>query len=223
MQSGFYETRSRYYLQSIWNPFFLPVGLCLSILIKLSSKGAVFYRSHRRGKDNLSIYCWKFRTMYQDAEQRLSTILEKDPALQKEWNTYYKLKRDPRVTCVGKFLRKTSLDEIPQFWNVLKGDLSLVGPRPVTDVEITKYFGNKAKKILSVRPGLTGIWQTSGRNLITFEERIKLEEHYIDKRSIILDLRIICKTIPMLFFPREPSSERRYCHRRCWLYRQPRL
>ncbi len=182
--------------------FFLPVGLCLAILIKLSSKGSILYRSHRRGKDNLSIYCWKFRTMYQDAEQRLSTILERDPALQKEWNTYYKLKKDPRVTCVGKFLRKTSLDEIPQFWNVLKGDLSLVGPRPVTDVEITKYFGNKAKKILSVRPGLTGIWQTSGRNLLTFEERIKLEEHYIDKRSIILDIRIICKTIPMLFFPK---------------------
>lgn len=181
---------------------FLPIGLCLAILVKISSKGSIFYRSHRRGKDNLSIYCWKFRTMYQDAEQRLATLLERDPSLEKEWNTYYKLKKDPRVTCVGKFLRKTSLDELPQFWNVLKGDLSLVGPRPVTDIEITKYFGSKAKKILSVRPGLTGIWQTSGRNLLTFEERIKLEEHYIDKRSIILDLRIICKTIPMLFFPK---------------------
>ena len=182
--------------------FFLPIGLCLAIFIKLSSKGPIFYKARRKGKDNLSIYCWKFRTMYQDAEKRLDEILKASPTLQKEWNTYYKLKKDPRVTWAGKLLRKTSLDELPQFWNVVKGDLSLVGPRPVTDVEIAKYFGSKAEKILSVRPGLTGIWQTSGRNLLTFEERVKLEEYYIDARSTILDLRIIFKTIPLLFFPK---------------------
>ena len=182
--------------------FFTPLGICLALLIKFSSKGAVFYKSYRRGKDTNAIYCWKFRTMHQDAEKRLDDILKKNPDLRKEWNTYYKLKHDPRVTWIGFFLRKTSLDELPQFWNVLKGDLSIVGPRPVTDDEIAKYFGPKASKILSVRPGLTGIWQTSGRNLLTFEERVRLEEHYVDIRSISLDLRIIFKTIPMIFFPK---------------------
>lgn len=180
--------------------FFLPLGIILMLLIKFSSKGDIFYKSHRKGKDNCSIYCWKFRTMYQDAEAKLATLLKQNPNLRKEWNTYYKLKQDPRITVVGKFLRKTSLDELPQFWNVLKGDLSIVGPRPVTEKELTKYFRLKAEKILSVRPGLTGIWQTSGRNLLTFKERVLLEEHYVDKRSITLDLRIIFKTIPMLFF-----------------------
>jgi undecaprenyl-phosphate galactose phosphotransferase len=182
--------------------FFLPLGVCLAILIKLSSKGPVLYKSHRKGKDNRAIYCWKFRTMYQDAEKRLGEILKESPALAREWHTYYKLRQDPRVTWIGQLLRKTSLDELPQFWNVLKGDLSVVGPRPVTDIEVAKYFGHKADKILSVRPGLTGIWQTSGRSLLTFEERVSLEEHYVDKRSIVLDLRIIFKTIPMLFFPK---------------------
>ncbi|HNA62790.1 MAG TPA: sugar transferase, partial [Rhabdochlamydiaceae bacterium] len=104
------------------------------------------------------------------------------------------------VSAVGKFLRKISLDELPQFWNVLKGDLSVVGPRPVTEEEVQKYYGERAAKILSVRPGLTGIWQTSGRNLLIFEERTKLEESYVDQQSLTLDLRIIFKTIPMIFF-----------------------
>ncbi len=181
---------------------FLPLSLLLVSFIKLSSRGPILYKSQRRGKDNRLIYCWKFRTMYQDADKKLEALLSCHPHLRHEWNTYYKLKSDPRVTGFGKFLRKTSLDELPQFWNVLKGDLSIVGPRPVTDDELAKYFGNKAEKILSVRPGLTGIWQTSGRNLLTFEERIRLEEHYVDKRSIILDLLIIFKTIPLLFFPK---------------------
>lgn len=181
---------------------FLPPSLLLALLIKLTSKGSILYKSQRRGKDNCLIYCWKFRTMYEDADQKLQLLLLCDPKLKSEWNTYYKLKSDPRVTALGKFLRKTSLDELPQFWNVLKGDLSIVGPRPVTDDELAKYFGDKAKKILSVRPGLTGIWQTSGRNLLTFEERIRLEEDYVDKRSIILDLVIIFKTIPLVFFPK---------------------
>jgi undecaprenyl-phosphate galactose phosphotransferase len=138
--------------------------------------------------------------MYPDADKKLQEILQQNPKLQEEWNTYFKLKDDPRVTSIGKFLRKTSLDEFPQFWNVFRGDLSVVGPRPVTEEEIKKYFGEKASKILSVRPGLTGIWQTSGRSLITFEERVQLEESYIDKQSLGLDLVIICKTIPAMFF-----------------------
>ena len=180
--------------------FFLPLGLALCLMIKLSSPGPVFYVSRRVGKKGCPIFCWKFRTMAIDAEQKLGELLKENPVLRQEWETYFKLKDDPRVSAVGKFLRKTSLDELPQFWNVLKGDLSVVGPRPVTEEEVQKYYGERAEKILSVRPGLTGIWQTSGRNLLTFEERTKLEESYVDHQSLALDLQIICKTIPMLFF-----------------------
>lgn len=178
---------------------FLPFGLIISALIKITSQGPIFYACKRVGKGGKEIYCWKFRTMCLNADQMLQEILAQDPVLRLEWETYYKLKDDPRINTIGQFLRKTSLDEFPQFWNVLKGDLSVVGPRPVTEEEIQKYFGNKAAKILSVRPGLTGIWQTSGRNLLTFEERVRLEESYIDRQSLGLDLRIICKTIPAIF------------------------
>ena len=179
---------------------FLPFGILISLLIKLSSPGPIFYQSQRVGKDGQVIGCWKFRTMCQNAEGKLKEILKQNPKLKKEWDTYFKLKDDPRINGIGKFLRKTSLDEFPQFWNVLRGDLSVVGPRPVTEIEVRKYFRDKARKILSVRPGLTGIWQTSGRNLLTFDQRIQLEEQYIDKQSLLLDLRIIFKTIPHMFF-----------------------
>ena len=179
--------------------FFLPFGIIFSLLIGLSSRGPIFYASYRVGKEGRPIRCWKFRTMCADAEQKLQQLLATNAKFKEEWDTYYKLKDDPRIFPVGRFLRKTSLDELPQFWNVLKGDLSVVGPRPVTAEEIEKYFGAKAEKILSVRPGLTGIWQTSGRSLLTFEERLRLEESYIDHQSLSLDLRIIAKTIPILF------------------------
>lgn len=180
--------------------FFLPIGAVIALLIKISSPGPIFYSSKRVGKNGLSIYCWKFRTMFEDADKKLLDLLKENPKLKQEWDTYFKLKEDPRISSLGKILRKTSLDELPQFFNVLKGDLSVVGPRPVTQEEIRKYFGPKASKILSVRPGLTGIWQTSGRSLLTFEERIRLEESYIDRQSLTLDLRIIFKTIPAMFF-----------------------
>lgn len=182
--------------------FFLPLGLIIALLIKGTSPGHIFYSCKRVGKDGQPIYCWKFRTMCQDADKKLQEILHQNPELKQEWDTYYKLKDDPRVSGIGKILRKASLDELPQFWNVLVGDLSVVGPRPVTEEEIQKYFGEKASKILSVRPGLTGIWQISGRSLLTFEERIRLEESYIEMQSLIFDLKIIFKTIPMIFISR---------------------
>jgi exopolysaccharide production protein ExoY len=180
--------------------FFLPFGIVIGLLIKISSPGPIFHKCRRVGKGGEPIDCWKFRTMVLNAPEKLKKILAQNPKLKKEWDTYYKLKNDPRIHPVGNFLRKTSLDEMPQFWNVLKGDLSVVGPRPVTEEEIQKYFREKAGKILSVRPGLTGIWQTSGRNLLTFDERIRLEEQYVDKQSLLLDLQIIFKTIPHIFF-----------------------
>jgi exopolysaccharide production protein ExoY len=131
--------------------------------------------------------------------------LKSDPKLQKEWNIYFKLKNDPRVTPFGKFLRKTSLDEFPQFWNVLKGELSVVGPRPYLPNElptIKKIAGPNVRKMLSVRPGLTGIWQTSGRSYLTFEQRVQLDLDYIGSRSFLFDLQLIAKTIPVLIFPK---------------------
>lgn len=180
--------------------FASPLYLLIALSIKCSSKGAIFYGSTRIGKSGKQFVCWKFRTMFEDAELRLKNILEHDPVLQREWEVFWKLKNDPRVTSVGRLLRKISLDELPQFWNVLKGDLSVVGPRPVTLDEIKKYYGEKAEKILSMRPGITGVWQTSGRNLLAFEDRVLLEESYIDQHSFLFDLKLILKTISTLFF-----------------------
>jgi exopolysaccharide production protein ExoY len=140
--------------------FFLPLGVVIAAIIKATSPGPLFHKCKRVGQGGQPIECWKFRTMCQDAPQKLEQVLKENPLLRKEWETYYKLKDDPRIYLFGRFLRKTSMDELPQFWNVLRGDLSVVGPRPVTEEEVLKYFRDKAMKILSVRPGLTGIWQT---------------------------------------------------------------
>lgn len=176
----------------------LPFFLLIALIVLFSSKGPIFYSSKRVGKGGSLIHCWKFRTMHLDADARLEEIL-KNPSRQEEWRHYRKLKEDPRITVVGNFLRKTSLDELPQFWNVLKGDLSVVGPRPITEDEVTEYLKEKAAKILSVRPGITGLWQTSGRNLISYKERVLLEERYIEERSFLFDLKLICKTCRILF------------------------
>ncbi len=183
--------------------FFAPLGLLSALLIKLSSKGPLFYPSERVGKGGKLFRCWKFRTMYVGADQKLEQILSASPDLRFEWNLYCKLKKDPRVTKLGRILRKSSLDELPQFWNVLKGDLSVVGPRPFTEQEIQLYLSpSRAEKILSIRPGLTGSWQTSDRNLLPFHQRIFLEETYVNTRSWLLDISLICKTIPKIFFPK---------------------
>jgi undecaprenyl-phosphate galactose phosphotransferase len=176
----------------------VPVLGLVALVVKASSPGPLFFRSQRVGRGGKIFGCLKFRTMFADAEKRLEEMLQKDPALKKEWETFWKLKEDPRITPVGRFLRKTSLDELPQFWNVLMGELSVVGPRPITQEEVKRYYGDKAEKILSLRPGVTGLWQTSGRNLLSFEERVLLEERYVDTHSFLLDLKLILKTIPSM-------------------------
>ncbi len=181
-----------------------PLFFIVALLIKSTSPGPIFYCSRRLGRFGKQFKFWKFRSMHVDAEQKLKTLLAQNPSLREEWALYFKLKEDPRCTRLGKFLRKTSLDEIPQFWNILKGDLSLVGPRPYLPNELSKIqsiIGEEWKLLFSVRPGLTGLWQTSGRSFLTFEDRVRLDLEYIDKRSFLYDLKLIAKTIPVIFFP----------------------
>jgi exopolysaccharide production protein ExoY len=175
-----------------------PVFFIIALLIKLTSPGPILYKQQRMGQYGSPIFCYKFRSMYKNADKKLKELLASNPKFQEEWNTYYKLKTDPRITPLGDFLRKTSLDELPQFFNVLLGDLSVVGPRPVTEHEIKTYYKDRASLILSVRPGITGLWQTSGRNRLSFDERLILEERYVKERSFILDLKLIAKTIPAM-------------------------
>ncbi len=177
-----------------------PLLLAIGTAIRLTSPGSIFYVQKRATRGGKMFGCIKFRTMYAKSDEMLRNILREDPKKQEEWKTFFKLKEDPRVTPIGKFLRKTSLDELPQFINVLKGDLSVVGPRPVVEEEILKYFGKKAPKILSVRPGITGLWQVSGRSNLSMEERVRIEESYVENRSFGKDLLLIAKTIPVVFF-----------------------
>ncbi len=188
---------------------FSPLFLLISLIVLCTSPGPIFYKSRRLGRGGKVIECLKFRTMYKDAEERLHQLL-KEESFRAEWETYQKVKSDPRITPVGQFIRKTSLDEIPQFWNVLKGDLSVVGPRPPTLMgpqehflkEIRLLYGERTPTILSVRPGITGVWQISGRSQIPFEQRCKLEEQYAVTRTFWQDLILILKTIPAVFFSR---------------------
>lgn len=175
-----------------------PMLLLIALSIRFFSKGKVVYAHERIGRGGKTFRCLKFRTMYADADQRLIEILANNPEMRKEWEQNHKLKNDPRVTPIGKFLRKTSLDEFPQFFNVLRGDLSVVGPRPVVRSEIQNHIGSKASTILSVRPGITGLWQVSGRSDTSYATRIKLDEKYIQEQSLLLDLKLILKTIPCM-------------------------
>lgn len=179
----------------------LPLFFLLAIAIYVSSPGPIFFAQQRLGKGGRLFFCYKFRTMYPDAADQLHQLLAMRPDLKREWEQCFKLKQDPRITRIGSFLRKTSLDELPQLWNVLKGDLSLVGPRPVVPEEAEKFFKEKISKILSVRPGLTGLWQVSGRSdLHSYQTRISLDEFYVDHQSFWLDLQLIYKTIPAVLF-----------------------
>ncbi len=169
-----------------------PLFLIIALSIKLNSKGKVFYKHKRIGKNGEYIYLYKFRSMYSDSKERLEGML-KDPKIKKEWEENFKLSNDPRITKVGAFLRKASLDELPQLLNILRGDMSIVGPRPIIDDEIKKYGINK-DKLLSVTPGLTGWWACNGRSCTSYDDRMKLELYYVDNKSIKLDIKIIIKT-----------------------------
>ncbi len=175
----------------------LPLCLVIALLIRLESKGSALFRQRRIGLNGKAFHVWKFRTMVLDAEKILGEHLARDPELKREWDSRQKLRRDPRVTRVGRFLRCTSLDELPQLFNVLRGDLSLVGPRPIIESQVDRYRESFAQ-YTRVRPGITGLWQISGRNLVSYDKRIDLETYYINNWSIWLDIYILAKTIPVV-------------------------
>ena len=177
----------------IFSPIVIPLMLLISILVKCTSKGPVFYGHKRIGKNGKTITTWKFRSMVVDADKRLKELLENNPEIKKEWEENQKLAHDPRITSIGKFLRKTSLDELPQFFNILIGQMSFVGPRPVVEAERKKY-GDKFNYVFSVTPGLSGMWQISGRSSTGYDERIMLDTFYIQNWSVWLDIWIILQT-----------------------------
>ena len=179
---------------------FIP-GVILAILVKLSSEGPAFYKAKRLGKNGKPINVLKFRTMINKADQELEKILSEDPDLREQWEAKFKLDNDPRVTKVGKFLRKTSLDELPQFLNVIKGEMSLIGPRPIVPAEV-KYYGKDYETFASVKPGITGLWQVSGRSSTDYTERVELDVFYVNNWSIWMDFYIMFATINAVLLQR---------------------
>jgi Undecaprenyl-phosphate galactose phosphotransferase WbaP len=180
-------------------PVMLPLVAFIAIWIKLDSGGRVFFSQQRIGRGGRMFNAWKFRTMRENAHQTLEEHLSRDPALRLEWESTQKLKHDPRVTRAGAFLRKSSLDELPQLWNVLKGEMSLVGPRPIVESEVARYGGHFSA-YARVPGGITGLWQVSGRNDTTYEERVGLDAYYVRNWSVWLDLYILFRTISTVLF-----------------------
>jgi Undecaprenyl-phosphate galactose phosphotransferase WbaP len=172
----------------------LPALLLIALLVKSSSPGPVLFGHTRIGKNGNPFRAYKFRSMVNNADERLKEILASDPERMKEWEENHKLKDDPRVTKIGKLLRRTSFDEFPQLLNVLKGEMSLVGPRPIVQDEVSKY-GEDFKRIFSVKPGLTGLWQVSGRSDTDYGERVSYDSYYLQSWSVWLDLWVLYKTI----------------------------
>jgi len=181
--------------------FFLPLFLLIAAAIKIADPGPVFFGHRRIGLGGQSFRCWKFRTMVVDAEARLERILATDPEAAREWAESQKLTDDPRVTRLGNFLRRSSLDELPQFFNVLMGEMSIVGPRPIVENEAARYGQHFALYCL-VRPGITGLWQISGRSDVQYFERVLFDVRYVSSRTMLRDLRIILLTVPSVLAAR---------------------
>ncbi len=175
-------------------PILIPLFVLIAVVIKLDSPGPIFYSQKRVGHNGQEILMWKFRSMMLNAEKVLEHYLEKDEALRVEWEQNFKLKRDPRITRVGNFLRRTSLDELPQLWNVLKREMSVIGPRPIVADEIPLYHDD-FEIYKQVLPGMTGMWQISGRNNLNYEERVSLDVYYVQNWSIWLDMHILMHTV----------------------------
>jgi Undecaprenyl-phosphate galactose phosphotransferase WbaP len=177
----------------VFSPLIAVIVVCAYV-----SSGSALFKHRRVGRGGRVFSCLKFRTMVPNADQVLQNLLNSNREIKEEWLRDHKLRDDPRVTRLGRFLRRTSLDELPQLWNVLRGEMSLVGPRPVVPDELQRY-GNKVSTFLSTRPGITGLWQISGRNDIDYRRRVALDVCYVRSRSISLDLYILVMTLPVVF------------------------
>lgn len=172
--------------------------MVIAALIRLNSRGPAIFSQERIGTEDKPFSCYKFRTMYSDAEERLDKLLKQNSVVKNEWKNHHKLRNDPRVTGIGRFLRQTSLDELPQIFNVLKGDMSLVGPRPVTRMEIDEYYKDQARLCFGVPPGMTGLWQVSGRSNTDYDYRIALDSWYVRNWNLWLDIVILLKTVKVV-------------------------
>jgi len=206
LRNGLHARRSRFVKRALdvglillFLPLLLGAGVLTAFLVKLSSPGPLFFGHWRLGRNGRWFKAWKFRTMTVDAEQRLREYLALNPDLKREWEETQKLRRDPRVLPIGRFLRRTSLDELPQLWNILKGDMSLVGPRPIVENEIERY-GPMYEFYEQAVPGLTGLWQISGRNNTTYSERVRLDATYVRNWSIWMDFFILFRTVRSVLF-----------------------
>jgi len=182
--------------------FLAPIFVTIALLIKLTDQGPVLYRHTRVGRQGERFECLKFRTMAVDAEERLARILLDDPHAAEEWQETQKLRDDPRITAIGTFLRKSSLDELPQLWNVIRGDMSIIGPRPITRAELNRY-GKERRYYLLVRPGITGLWQVSGRSSTGYERRIRYDREYLEEWSWLGEFWILLMTLPAVLNTRD--------------------
>ena len=176
---------------------FSPVMFGIALWIRKDSPGPVIFKHRRIGQYGKEFSCYKFRTMCVDAKEKLEELLKADPEAKKEWEENYKLKNDPRITRSGKFLRRTSLDELPQIFNVLKGEMSLVGPRPIVAKEI-RYYGKFIEDYYMVRPGITGMWQTGGRNDTGYEQRVRMDSWYVRNWDFWFDIVLLWRTLKVV-------------------------
>jgi Undecaprenyl-phosphate galactose phosphotransferase WbaP len=179
-----------------------PLWVLIAIVVKLDSAGPVYFSQYRVGIQGKQFRCWKFRTMVADAERSIEEILQSDPNLRAEWEQTTKLRYDPRITRVGRFLRKSSLDELPQLWNVFRGEMSLVGPRPLIEWEAPLRSGASYELYKLVKPGITGLWQVSGRNDTSYASQVALDSHYVRNWSVWLDLMILTRTVSAVLLGR---------------------
>lgn len=175
--------------------FVLPLMIAIAIAVYAQDRGPIIFAHKRIGRNGRHFYCYKFRSMCRDAERRLTELLARDDEARREWEETHKLRYDPRVTALGDFLRKTSLDELPQLFNVMRGEMNLVGPRPIVDAEVVKY-GRRFQHYCAVKPGITGLWQVSGRSDLTYRQRVAMDCLYTQKRGLGLDVWIMAATVP---------------------------
>lgn len=195
-QAGLYARHVKRALDILLVVLAAPFALLLIVpawLLARLDGGAGFFGHRRIGRDGRSFVCWKIRTMHRDADARLARHLARDPAAARDWAARRKLVRDPRVTRAGRVLRRLSIDELPQLWNVLRGEMSIVGPRPVTAEELELY-GARRRYYLACRPGVTGLWQVSGRNRLSYEERVALDQRYAEGIGLLRDMGLILRT-----------------------------